>query len=855
MTSIQELAQNGEKIRKNIEETFNDPEKYEALTEQQRTEMIKDYMFIQAYELMGGDDIDIHNDNRVSTKIYKELNVGHFMQGKKDVETGSNELAEGFATLENGGLLLRTLQTSSVKRVMFGTSFDGRTNTKLKDKLFQEIGRGNLEDYLVKEEEKSIEKKAQEEKNREARAKQAKENRGKAAEEEARREEEAAERRRQEREAEKARHMRPMNELLENASAIKQEIEASFSDPEKFNALSKDQKTGMIREYMFLQAMDEPEMPKDEPERTQALEKVYSEINRNSFTHNRNTVNGINEPYLEQFSLMEDGLFLLAEIAMDIAKDLFFGRSLRNGLKPETSERLRDYLDALKTGVIKGYREREAREKQEKEQREQDIDDLVADAKEILQNDPQQDHVPGNKVEEPEQKKVTEGPREEPEQKKVTEAPREERVLTEEEKKAFEKNSQEHRNRLAEIQEAKEAEFQKKREEKIEKQRREREEKEKAERELKRKQIEEEQQRKAEEEKRQQRDRARQNSENRKQENEAVKEEGKREAAHYADEFGQREAGRKELSQDYAKAESEKLFNRVKKVDFNMLGKGSPEFKAMKQSLKDLKDYANSSDFDPAVYYDKQRDALKATEGYLNKKQNDFLQGISDKNDPSKQKREQPRIHAATEIFSELERSYAAGRNAVIENERDRAKSTLSAEVETEGKRRTEGRLNEAELKASVAKSAAITANLNGHGVLYDVPGEGKSLKNYKETMQKNTAALKDVKNVKKNLNEPVFKNIWNRVSEGMNDYGFEFKEAFGAENVAKCAEEVKFDNKKPSLDTGLNKNIPDVSEKVKGYKNELFSDATKKKVGMKAEQPKVEKKQEKKKETNVRKI
>jgi hypothetical protein len=175
--------------------------------------------------------------------------------------------------------------------------------------------------------------------------------------------------------------------------------------------------------------------------------------------------------------------------------------------------------------------------------------------------------------------------------------------------------------------------------------------------------------------------------------------------------------------------------------------------------------------------------------------------------------------------------------------------------VETEGKRRTEGRLNEAELKASVAKSAAITANLNGHGVLYNVPGEGKSLKKYKETMQKNTAALKDVKNVKKNLNEPVFKNIWNRVSEGMNDYGFEFKEAFGAENVAKCAEEVKFDNKKPSLDTGLNKNIPDVSEKVKGYKNELFSDATKKKVGMKVEQPKVEKKQEKKKETNVRKI
>ena len=121
--------------------------------------------------------------------------------------------------------------------------------------------------------------------------------------------------------------------------------------------------------------------------------------------------------------------------------------------------------------------------------------------------------------------------------------------------------------------------------------------------------------------------------------------------------------GRKKFTIDDANKEGEEFYNGIKSVDFNLLGKGSPQFRAMKDSLKALSSRAkidyhlNDGKLNLGAYCMAQEDAIKKMEDYLAYKEDQFDKDPDRKEDPARQKREQPRIQKTIQILSKLKKS------------------------------------------------------------------------------------------------------------------------------------------------------------------------------------------------------
>ena len=530
--------------------------------------------------------------------------------------------------------------------------------------------------------------------------------------------------------------MRDIKELTENSDKIRREIESTFSDQDKYEEIPEEERTELIKDYLFVmayQALGDVGVEKSK--------QVYDEIKSGKFEKNGKQIETGNEKFAEDFARFSDGKLLLRTLKRKPVHRVMFGTSFGVGTNTALRDRMLKESNAgnLEESFINA-------EKKEREK-----------AKPINPDEAARD---------------------------------------------------------------------------IENKKREQE-------------RERERQKKAEEERKREQEQAakrKEQSRQRKQKNADIREGAKKSGSNLISEFETREAARKPLSQEYAKEVAGNLYEKIKKVDFNMLGKGSPQFKEMKESLKNLKDYSNKPGFDPATYYDMQRTAMDKVAAYLDKKKSDFDLGKSNRNDPSKQKREQPRIQAATEIFGELESSFAAGRNAVIENERDRAKATLTATLGAEASMRTQGRLNDNELKKSVIASAAILVAMNdGDYALNKTPKVGDSLKDYVSNMRKSVSALEtgsSRKDINKALNN---RNVSRIVEDVEKTNAIEFNVQYSAENIENCAKKYVPDDMK--IDKGLDKNIPKTSKKMEDYKKNLYSDETKKKLGMPIDKPKTEKK------------
>ena len=225
MRHIDELVRDADQIKANVENTFNDQEKYEQLSEKERTEMIREYMFVQAYDKMGRPPVDSEYEEDPAVKVYDELDMGSFYNKGRVVNSGNEYLPGEFAKVSDGPLLLRSLQRSDVQRIMYGYSYGNGINQSLKKSVDKVIANNDLEGALRRGEENV--------KKREEEAKRIREERERQKEESRKAEEAAKE---QQLAAEKARFMRPMNDLISNAAGIKQEIENAFSDPERFKA-------------------------------------------------------------------------------------------------------------------------------------------------------------------------------------------------------------------------------------------------------------------------------------------------------------------------------------------------------------------------------------------------------------------------------------------------------------------------------------------------------------------------------------------------------------------------------------------------------------------------------------------
>ena len=106
----------------------------------------------------------------------------------------------------------------------------------------------------------------------------------------------------------------------------------------------------------------------------------------------------------------------------------------------------------------------------------------------------------------------------------------------------------------------------------------------------------------------------------------------------------------------------------VDSVDFNLAGKGSKQFDDMKKSVSELRrfvkeDYqsdprGNISPEQHKALLAKTKNAIEKVRGYLDYKDQQFQKDPARRNDPKRQKREQPRILKNIEMLQELEKFY-----------------------------------------------------------------------------------------------------------------------------------------------------------------------------------------------------
>ena len=106
----------------------------------------------------------------------------------------------------------------------------------------------------------------------------------------------------------------------------------------------------------------------------------------------------------------------------------------------------------------------------------------------------------------------------------------------------------------------------------------------------------------------------------------------------------------------------------VDSVDFNLAGKGSKQFDDMKKSVSELhrfvkEDYqsdprGNISPEQHKALLAKTKNAIEKVRGYLDYKDQQFKKDPARRNDPKRQKREQPRILKNIEMLQELEKFY-----------------------------------------------------------------------------------------------------------------------------------------------------------------------------------------------------
>lgn len=118
------------------------------------------------------------------------------------------------------------------------------------------------------------------------------------------------------------------------------------------------------------------------------------------------------------------------------------------------------------------------------------------------------------------------------------------------------------------------------------------------------------------------------------------------------------------------------MYNMIKKVDFNLFGKGSPQFNEMRDALKEWKEFAETNLFevnngytsseDLAKYLDMQKNCLNKVRAYVDYKKGQLLGHPERVNDRDKQAHEQPRVSSALSVLEKMEHTYAYGEFALV---------------------------------------------------------------------------------------------------------------------------------------------------------------------------------------------
>ncbi len=329
---------------------------------------------------------------------------------------------------------------------------------------------------------------------------------------------------------------------------------------------------------------------------------------------------------------------------------------------------------------------------------------------------------------------------------------------------------------------------------------------------------------------------------------------------HAINKVAQTEAQQLRNGMDHMKQLSEdagKCYMMIHNVDYFMLGLGSPEFKQMKETVNDVYNYTDEvyAKTSPAIDYrkaaillEKQAKAISAVNAYLEKKYEDFNEDPFRRNDPARQKREQPRIAAAIETLALLEKSQAELQKVVREGEMD-LRDQLMKKLAADDHARKNPNLSEEGYRHSIARSLDMIVNLNGKAWQDEDTARASSIYNrhLKDADHKYTYAEE------KKLMDPKMSNLSNAIKAADEQYQKTGKRLTNedlwkiAQEQYGCTKDVKplkvmTDSRIKEEKNGLVKDLVSWQVKKKHNLTKLYDDADKR--AMQREQKKVQQKQ-----------
>ncbi len=180
--------------------------------------------------------------------------------------------------------------------------------------------------------------------------------------------------------------------------------------------------------------------------------------------------------------------------------------------------------------------------------------------------------------------------------------------------------------------------------------------------------------------------------------------------------------GRSEFSLEEANNEADMLFGQIKKVDYNLMGKGSQEFRDMKASLEYLSalpkvDYHNGGELNLDNYCVAQSDAIHKIEEYLKHKQVQMDAEPGRLEDPKRQKREQPRIHAAVKILNYLKHSYEQNREILSRKHQEKFREEAAKKWESKLSDSLRSAKNDIQYMGAVLEAVDYAGHLDGRNL------------------------------------------------------------------------------------------------------------------------------------------
>lgn len=172
------------------------------------------------------------------------------------------------------------------------------------------------------------------------------------------------------------------------------------------------------------------------------------------------------------------------------------------------------------------------------------------------------------------------------------------------------------------------------------------------------------------------------------------------------------------------KKEAKEFKTSINKVDFNLLGKGSPEFNKIVVDINALNDYAQrnlrpdrNGNVDTSVlatYFDKQKTCIDSIRSYLARKQHEFQEDPTRINASNRQSHEQPRIHTNISILEKMETSYAFGKYAIEANMQGLMKPRLEEMLKNEETLRDDKDITVVNYLSSLNRSKELIGKING---------------------------------------------------------------------------------------------------------------------------------------------